>query len=187
MKTELQMRIALKSRVPLPHLKQTKIIEDGIFNVGGFSITLDDKEAFLDWDNSMIRVGFNKEDYLVLMVNMYGELDEETYMELNEDIENIIPFEEIYKIETLMKSTFQEISYEAYEKDYDGDIIPMDVKLINFAKVSNSKSEVLEDANYSDEKLDAYNEREDVKWRLEGVRDPKTIHSTTGVYSSCLA
>lgn len=187
MKTELEMRIGLKSRVPLPHLKQTKIIEDGIFNVGGFSITLDDKEAFLDWDNSMIQVGFDKEDYLVLMANMFSELDENIYMELNEDTENIIPFEEIYKIETLMKSTFQEISYEAYEKDYDGDIIPMDVKLINFAKVSNSKSEVLEDANYSDEKLDAYNEREDVKWRLEGVRDPKAIHSTTGVYSSCLA
>lgn len=191
---ETEMRIVFKSRIPLPHLKQSNIIEAGLFNVGAFRIELDGKEANLDWDNTLITANFDTEDYLVLMANLFGELDKETYQELNEDVENLIPYGDIYSLNTLTNATFTEVSYEAYKQDYDGDIIPMDVVFVNFARVRADSNHalfgmgrVVEDINYDDHKLHEYNEREDVKWRLEGVKDPKTIHQSIGTYTSCLA
>lgn len=189
-----ETRIVLKSRVPLPHLKSTPITHEGIFSVGGFKIERDGQEANVDWDNTLIAVNFDEGDYLVIAANLFGELDRETYQELNENVHSLIPYDEVYALSALAESTFTEIAYEAYPKDYDGDVIPMDVVLIQLARVrSNSDhallgmQRVVEEINYDKDKLQVYNEREDVKWRLEGVRDPKVIHQSMGTYTSCLA
>ena len=176
----LDMRIILKSRSPLPQIKKYNAHRQGLFNVGGFELKLDNgQSAYVDWNDTKIHVERLEDDFLMLLACLSEEMSEEKYLELNDGRENLIPYDSIYQLRTWTKGTLTNIDYEAYERTYDDLIIPMDVALINLATVSENNI-VLEDFNYSNDKLEDYNNSPTSKWRVEHANHSLNIRELLG-------
>lgn len=186
--SDVELHLTLKSRIPMPHLRNTDILQNGVMTVGGFGFQLGNQFASIDWDNTIVTAGVGEDDHFFVMARCMGELTREVYEnQLNEDDENRIPYEDIYSLETLYHAELTEVAYEAYKRDYDGDIVPMDVHKMTFVLDYKDYPNHQQRLNCKQETLNAFNESDQTKWRLEGIKDPKHIHDSHGTYNPCLA